>query len=142
LDGEAYADEVVAAFDDNENGRLDSTELVLDDDNKVALLTRRLTALGLDTPRIAAEIQPYSINHDVTYGQWATRECSACHGEESKTTQVLDLADRMPGGVVPELTAVPGLLWTGAVEPAEDGTLYFQPETEAAGLYVLGHNAV
>jgi thiosulfate reductase cytochrome b subunit len=121
---------------------LDSAELVLDDDNKVALLAGRLAALGLDSPRIAAEVQPYSINHNVTYGKWATRECSACHGDESRVTQTLALADRLPGGVVPELTAVNGLMWAGGVETAEDGSLYFQLETEAAGLYVLGHNAV
>ena len=57
-------------------------------------------------------------------------------------TQGLALADRTPGGVVPELTAVSGLLWTGEVQANDNGTLNFQPQAEAAGLYVLGHNAV
>jgi thiosulfate reductase cytochrome b subunit len=43
---------------------------------------------------------------------------------------------------MPELTNMNGLLWSGTVETAEDGQLYFQPDTEAAGIYLLGHNAV
>jgi len=142
LDGNDYPDEVLAVFDADSNGRLDTTELVLDHDNKVTLLTRRLEDLGLDNPHIASEIQPFSINHNITFGEWATRECSTCHSPESRVTQPLSLSDRTPGGVVPELKAVTGLLWTGEVQTVAGGTLTFQPKAEAAGLYVLGHNAV
>ncbi|MCA9995040.1 MAG: cytochrome b/b6 domain-containing protein [Anaerolineales bacterium] len=124
------------------NGRLSTAELNLDSDSKVAFLTQRLQDLGLDNPRIASEIQPYSINHNVAFGDDATRDCTTCHGPDSRVTQELPLADRMPGGVVPELTAVSGLLWTGEVQANDNGTLNFQPQAEAAGLYVLGHNAV
>ena len=142
LDGDGYAEEVLAVFDEDGNGRLSTAELNLDSDSKVAFLTQRLQALGLDNPRIASEIQPYSINHNVAFGDYATRDCATCHGPESRVTQGLALADRTPGGVVPELTAVSGLLWTGEVQANDNGTLNFQPQAEAAGLYVLGHNAV
>jgi thiosulfate reductase cytochrome b subunit len=142
LDGDTYADEVLAQFDVDGNGRLTTNELNLDSDSKVAFLTKRLEALGLDNPRIASEIQPYSINHNVAFGDYATRECSTCHGPESRITQALLLSARTPGGVVPALTAVSGLLWTGEIQTDDSGTLHFQPQAEAAGLYILGHNAV
>jgi thiosulfate reductase cytochrome b subunit len=142
LDGDTYADEVLAQFDADSNGRLSTTELNLDSDSKVTFFTKRLEDLGLVNPRIASEIQPYSINHNVTFGDDATRECSTCHGTESRITQALPLSDRTPGGIVPALTAVSGLLWTGEVQTNDDGTLSFQPQAEAAGLYILGHNAV
>ena len=136
LDGDEYDGEILAAFDKDSNGRIGGSELVLDDDSKVALLA----AQGLESPRIASEIQPYSINHNVVAGEWATRECAECHGRESRLTQSLALADRTPGGVTPALTAVSGLVWAGNVQATEDG-LSFQPDTGEASLYVLGHNA-
>ena len=87
FEGEAYHPEVVAQFDTNGNGSIDEAELAIDTPEKETFIAGQLTALGLKNPRIVGEIQPYSIGHNVATGEWATQECSACHGEESRLSQ-------------------------------------------------------
>jgi len=60
-----YAPEILAAFDEDRDGKLNQTELVLDSQEKRSLIASRLEALGLRNPRIHGEIQPYSISHDI-----------------------------------------------------------------------------
>ena len=50
---------------------------------------------------LQGEMQPYSINHNVTHGEWATKDCQTCHGDDSRVTTPMLLADRLPGGVMP-----------------------------------------
>lgn len=142
LDGDTYHPDVLAAFDADGNGQLSRTELVLDDDGKVELLNGRLTSLGLENPRIAGEVQPFSINHNVASGKWATRDCQSCHAEDSRLTQAFPLSDRSPGGVVPLLHPNTTILWAGAVQIDANNALTFQPHVAEAGLYVLGYDAV
>ena len=73
---------MLAALDADGDGALAETELVLDTVAKQAAIATRLVALGLPNPRIVGDVQPYTINHDVTNGEWVTRECTACHGDD------------------------------------------------------------
>ena len=66
---------------------LAETELVLDTAAKQAVIAARLAALGLPNPRIAGDVQPYTISHDVANGEWVTHECTACHGDDSRLVQ-------------------------------------------------------
>jgi hypothetical protein len=70
LEGDEYHPQILSLFDENDDGRLDDSELTIDSDEKETLIISRLEALGLEKPRIAGEIQPYSINHAVTHGEW------------------------------------------------------------------------
>jgi thiosulfate reductase cytochrome b subunit len=142
LDGESYADDVVAAFDDDGSGALENGELKLDTDDKVAFIAGKLEALGLSNPRIAAEIQPYSISHNVTEGQYATAECTDCHSDESRVTQAIELASYIPGDVLPEFVQDSNILNSGEVFQGEDGSLYYQPFPQEEGMYVFGHDNV
>ncbi len=142
FDGDDYADEIVALFDGDGNGRLDTTELILDSDAKVSLIAGRLAAQGLDNPRISGEIRPYSINHNVGGADWAIRDCGVCHGEQSRISQPLELASYLPGGVQPTFVNDGGSNFNGTLTITEDGALYYSLETAAAGLYILGHDAV
>ncbi len=81
FDGDVYDAEVVATFDTNGDGEIDQDELVIDSVEKEKLISARLSTLGLDNPRINAEIQPYSINHNVTHGEWVTKDCETCHSD-------------------------------------------------------------
>lgn len=138
----AYHPDVLQAFDDNQDGDLDSNELLINNSGKEQLIIARLTDLGLEKPHIAGEVQPYSINHNVTNGEWATRACATCHGEESQVTQPISLADRTPGGVFPTPLTGSGVDWPGELHTNDSGELFFAPQAEEAGLYIFGHSSV
>ncbi len=142
LDGDAYHSEIVAAFDANGDNAIDRAELKIDTPEKEALVASRLAALGLENPRIAGEIQPYSINHNVASNGWAIKECDTCHSEASRLSQPIQLASYVPAGVMPEFVSDSNTNTTGEVYQDEDGALYYQPLPENNDLYVLGHNNV
>jgi thiosulfate reductase cytochrome b subunit len=142
LDSSGYAADVLAAFDADDNNQIDKDELKLDDPEKISLITGKLEALGLDNPRIAAEIQPYSINHNVIEGQLATAECTACHSDQSRVTQTIQLAGYIPGNVLPEFVQDSNTLNNGEIFKGEDGALYYQPYPQDEGVYVFGHDNV
>ena len=142
LDAGGYHPEILATFDGNGDGQLDEPELVIDSAEKQTLIASRLEALGLDNPRIVGEIQPYSINHDVTHGEWATRDCRTCHGSDSLITEATQLADRIPGGIMPTFVGDSSVTAEGALFTTENNELFYQFQTEEAHLYVLGLDSV
>jgi thiosulfate reductase cytochrome b subunit len=139
----AYAPEILAAFDTDRNGTLDDLELRLDTDSKVALIAARLESLGLSSPRIVSETQTYEIHHNVTQGQWATSDCHACHGENSRLNAAFTLASYTPGGIQPTVLSSEAAP-SGSISSGSDGILRYQPASSAppASLYVLGHDSV
>jgi thiosulfate reductase cytochrome b subunit len=142
LDGDGYQPEMLAAFDSDSDGQLSAAELVIDTEAKATAVTNRLIALGLENPRIVGEVEPYSINHNVATDDWVSRDCRDCHSDDSRLAQPFTLSDRTPGGVTPTFVAGGPVSLTGEIVAGENGRLHFQPRTEEAGLYVLGHNAV
>jgi thiosulfate reductase cytochrome b subunit len=137
-----YQPDVMAAFDHNGSGELEEAELRLDTPDKVEVIKTRLAALGLENPRIAAEVQPYSINHNVTHGEWVTKDCQACHAEESRLTQPIRLASYLPGDVLPEFVSDTNTEIAGEIYATPRGELMYQPATTEKGLYILGHDRV
>ncbi len=142
LDGDDYHPQVLALFDADDDGQLDKSELVIDSDEKEAFVASRLAATGLENPRIASEIQAYSINHDVTHGDWATRDCRTCHGSDSLITQPVKLSDRTPGQSLPTFVGDDSVAAGGSLFTGEDGELFYQLETGETNLYVLGLDSV
>lgn len=141
LAGDHYLPDVVAALDGNSDGALNETELRLDTAAKQQFVVKRLQVLGLSNPRIEAEIQPYSINHNVAGGDWATRECQSCHGNESRLAAPITLAGYLPGGVVPAFVSDTNTAASDGLQIA-DGALVYTPQLESHGLYVFGHTRV
>lgn len=144
----SYPADILALFDANKDGTLDEAELVIETGRKETLIATRLADLGLENPRIMGEVQPYNINHNVTHGRFATEECAACHGEASRITQPIELANHTPGGVMPVLMSSATTALNGEIVQNEDGSLTYQPETGlmeegmVSGLYILGHDSV
>ncbi|MCB9452615.1 MAG: cytochrome b/b6 domain-containing protein [Anaerolineaceae bacterium] len=136
--GDDYAPEILGAFDSNSDGQLDGTELLIDTPEKEAAVNVRLKAQGLENPRIVGEIQPYSINHNVTYGEWATKDCATCHSDDSRVSQPLLLAASLPGGVTPTLSGD----YPGEMVVRDDGSVVFQPTHQDISVYVLGYDNV
>ncbi len=141
LEDGVYAAEIVAAFDTNQDGQLSKSELAIDSQEKEDLITSRLEALGMEDPRIMAEVQPYSVNHNVVNGDWAIQDCETCHDNQSRITQPIKLANYVPGGVMPEFVADSNTLNNGEIY-TEDGALYYRPFPQNEGTYILGHDSV
>jgi thiosulfate reductase cytochrome b subunit len=141
LDGEGYHPVVLAALDLDGDGVLDGAELALDTPEKTALIASRLAEMGLQNPQIAGEVQNYRLHHSVTGGDWALRDCRACHNAESRITQPLQLAAYLPGGVEPGFPPGSNLPERGTLYQ-EQGALFYRPASVEAGLYVLGHDRV
>ena len=142
LAGDGYASEVVAALDSDGDGEISRSELSLTTETQVAAIAARLAEAGFAGARIAGDVLPYAIHHNVATDEWATQECRACHGSESRLAAAFDLSDRTPGGVTPALFSGGSVSWPGDIVAGEGGALRFVPDTAEAGLYVLGHNAV
>lgn len=136
FEGDAYHPDVLAAFDANLDGALDATELLIDTGAKEAAVAGRLESLGLESPRIEASADAYAINHGVTHGDWAIRECEECHADDSRLVAPIALASNPPGGVLPT-GDLPG---SGEIAVGDDGTVYFRPLTgeRGSGTYVFG----
>jgi thiosulfate reductase cytochrome b subunit len=141
FDGGAYHPDVLLAFDADGNSLLDDAELMIDTDPKEALIAGRLAALGLDNPRIVAQAEAYPINHSVTHGDYATRDCRICHGSDSRLAQPFELAGSAPGGVLPTFDGSP-VSQDGDIVVGDDGKLIFQPSmgTEGTSPYIFGYS--
>lgn len=137
----AYAPAIMAAFDADGDGQLATTELTIDTEAKQSVVAERLAALGLQNPRIAGQVQPYSINHDVVRGEWATRDCRACHHTDSRLSQPLQLASHTPGGVLPTFVGGTNVAASGAITMT-GSALFYQPEPTADGIYLFGRDRV
>ncbi|MEA3337540.1 MAG: cytochrome b/b6 domain-containing protein [Chloroflexota bacterium] len=142
LDGDSYHPEILAAFDANHDGQIDEVELRLDSDAKTALIQQKLQALGLQNPRILGEVLPYNISHNIVSSDWATKDCDACHSEDSRVAQGMILGPYTPGGVLPAFGANSGISQSGQFTVDDSGALLYEPNVEADGLYLPGHNNV
>ncbi|CAG0968160.1 Thiosulfate reductase cytochrome B subunit PhsC [Anaerolineales bacterium] len=140
LDGDGYAADIVTAFDADKDGKVSAAELVIDSPEKEDLLKGKLSALGLNNPRIEGLVQPYSINHNVVKGENALNDCKACHNEESRMTQPIKLADHAP--VTPVFDAANNVNGTGKLVTGQDGALYYQPVPANDKIYVFGSSRV
>ncbi len=141
FEGQSYAPEVLAAFDANGDGNLDNTELRIDSDTKRETIAARLEDLGLQNVHIAGQMQPYSVNHNVTRGEWAVNDCTACHSTSSRLTQPIQLAAYVPAGVMPEFVDT-NVTYSGELTTDDNGALYYNPRPKADGLYVFGSSHI
>jgi len=142
LENGAYAPEILSVFDQDGNGTLSGAELRIDTTEKRELLASRLSALGLNSPRVEGQVQPYSINHNVTRGEWAVNDCQSCHSDESRMTQPIKLANYVPAGVMPEFVSDTNVPATGEMYTDDTGALYYQPVPKNEKMYVFGSSRV
>ena len=142
LDGDNYRSDVLALFDANGDGQLDETELRMDSQAKEDLIKANLEALGLNNLRIVAEVQPYSINHNVTNGEWATKECTDCHSKNSRAAMPMQLSDYTPGGVQPEFFGDQNVPHAGEFKTTDTGELFYEPDVAKEGFYIFGYSSI
>jgi thiosulfate reductase cytochrome b subunit len=135
----AYRAEVLAALDGDRDGLLSAAELALDTPARRAAIAGLLQSAGLNHPRIESEIQPYSINHDVARGEYATRDCAVCHSDNSRIVQPLQLTGSNPTGATPAFVQDANTLATGTLA-GDGGALLYRPTAD--DLYVFGYDRV
>jgi thiosulfate reductase cytochrome b subunit len=140
----AYRADILSEFDGNNDRQLDSTELVIDTEAKESLIAAHLEARGLSNAHIVGSVQPYGINHNVAYGEWAIRDCETCHSDDSRIGTPMVLANRLPGGVIPTFVSNSSIDLNAGVIAGDDSTLSFQPrfDTEPANIYIFGLSSV
>ena len=143
LENGAYAADVLSAFDADNSGALDASELKIDSQSKQDLIAGRLAALGLKNPRIEGLVQPYSINHGVARGDEAVNDCKSCHNtpEESRVGQAIELAAYAPNGVTPRFVDGTNVNTSGQIT-LKDGAVYYQPNPSNDKMYVFGSSRV
>jgi thiosulfate reductase cytochrome b subunit len=78
----------------------------------------------------------------MTGGEWATRDCSSCHDEDSRLSRTIVLSSAPPSTDVPSLVTDADARWAGSVRSDDDGALVYAPTPKSADLYVLGHDFV
>lgn len=143
LDGDDHHPEILAVFDEDGDGQLDTAELMINNAEKEAIIAERLERMGVENPRIVGDIQPYSINHNVTHGEWVTQDCQTCHTQDSRLYQPFKLASYLPGGKMPEFVPGSNVLATGKLIQDEiSGELFYLPLDENEEIYILGRDRV
>jgi thiosulfate reductase cytochrome b subunit len=134
------------ALDSDRDGLLAQEEMRLDTAAKADAVRQMLVSSGLADVRMASELTPWSINHNVVNGRWATRQCDTCHDRDSILAAPFTLSDQVPGGQVPELADAAvryaGIGLVGSLHGRDDGSLAYIPAPAASGFYIIGLNSV
>jgi octaheme c-type cytochrome (tetrathionate reductase family) len=131
-----YREEIMQSFDANRDGQLDSNELRLDSDSKVALIKERLQAKGVENPAIRGEVRAYHIHHNVRHGDLVNRDCTRCHVEDEQATTAFTLSPFRPGNTTPSLEAdTTNIVLDGQLKTNDAGVLQFVPATDVAQSY-------
>jgi thiosulfate reductase cytochrome b subunit len=138
----AYASDIITVFDADNDGLLSTAELVIDNSAKEDLVKSKLAAIGVHNARIEGLTQPYSINHNVTRGENAVNECTACHNDESRVTQPIKLSEYAPNGTMPIFDIANNVNASGEIAAGADGAVYYSPVPANDEMYVFGSSRV
>lgn len=141
FEGDTYTDDVLSLFDADGDGILSETELALDSQEKVDLIANRLAESAYADATITGDIQAYAIHHNVAQGEWAIRDCSTCHSNDSLIGQTLTLGNTPFNSQTPIFVSD---ALSGSQLETTDGVLSIIPavDTPETNRYVFGHDAV
>jgi thiosulfate reductase cytochrome b subunit len=142
FENDAYAANILDAFDTDTNGALSRDELVIDSPSKEEAVKSQLAALGLKNLHIEGLTQPYSINHNVARGEDAVNDCKACHNDQSLVSQPIKLASYAPNGVMPTFDTANNVNASGQIVKGAEGAVYYNPVPANDKLYVFGSSRV
>jgi len=130
--------EVRSVLDRNGDGRVTASEFRLDTPELAGAVRRRLEELGLNKVHLTGEVAAYPVSHNVVSGEWATRDCRSCHGDDSLLAARFVLSDYLPGGMLPLPLAGSPLLGHGLIATRSGGGASFTPNSKREGYYIIG----
>jgi len=130
--------ELKQLLDSDNDGALSADEFRLESDAALARVRQLLERAGHNQVELAGEVTPYSISHNVVNGQWATRDCRNCHGEDSVLAASVSLSGFLPGGALPEMTRHAGIGSGGLISAGSNGGAHFRADAGAEGFYIIG----
>ena len=133
-----YHKDIMHLFDYDLSGTLSDKELRLDSAEKLGLIRKHLNDLGLTQLQLRGEIQPYSLSHGVTRGEFAMLDCQTCHSYGSRINAEFSLAEFAPGGIMPEPVKDAQTLWQGTMNLNEKTGVMFQSSLDPTQIYVHG----
>jgi hypothetical protein len=136
FEGGSYRKGLLDLFDANRDGKLQTAELRLDNEQKAQAVAGLLAAAGVKNPRIRAEVRPQTVSHGVLKKSFALRQCTACHHPAGRLGRQQTVAPYAPGGVLPAAVSDGSVIATWRVDSAVDGVRL--TPLEQAGFYVHG----
>ena len=137
LNGRLHPD-IAQALDPDGDGGTTGSGLRIDSPVQAEAIRHRLQAAGLVNVRMSSEILSFPISHNVVNGEWATRQCSSCHGGDSVLAAVYPLSDYLPGGMLPLAAGSGSPVLSGTISPAPGGGANFVLDNNGAGYYIIG----
>ncbi len=137
-DGDLLRPEVRAALDRDGDNVVFPGEFRLDSKNSVEAVRGLLEASGLTDVRLAGEVMPFPISHNVVNGVWATRDCRNCHGADSVLAVSFTLSDYLPGGMLPLMEKQAGIGVGGRISNSIGGGASFTADVSQEGYYIFG----
>jgi thiosulfate reductase cytochrome b subunit len=142
LEGGSHAPEVLAAFDTNQDGRIDELELRLDTPQKTEVIAARLRAFGVEEPVVVGRLDAHPLAHGISTRDRALKDCTACHAEDSRLSSDYVVASYLPGGAPPRPPDGARVALAGLIAPSATGGVVLQRDRDGApgGLHVLGHS--
>lgn len=138
-----YAGDILKVFDKNRDNRIDAGELVLDSEEKTALIAKKLAALGVEEPEIAGTVEAFKIKHGMVSASRMKWDCSVCHAGESKMGRDILLTAASPGGpkgIGPEFSKDLQPQIQGDITVAPGGEVLLKQTASVTGHYVFGHS--
>lgn len=133
-----FRPETVLQLDRDGNGSLGEEEICLDTPDKVNWMAAQLQNLGVDSPRLQAELRLFPISHGVV-APAGKMDCAACHSRNSRLRG--DALLSPCGPAVPDgFSVIPPAIrtFTGLVERDEAGRWLWTHRNEGRSLYILG----
>ncbi len=88
-----YYKDIIQTFDNNNDGKLSSSELIIDNAEKVKLISSKLEKLGVKGAQIKGVIQHKKIVHGVVKGRWMKNSCTNCHSSSSNFLSKIELGN-------------------------------------------------
>lgn len=142
INGSGYAGDVLAGFDADQNKKIDARELVLDTEEKINLIKKKLAEAGIEEPVIQGRVNAHKINHGVVDAKQMKRDCIACHAEESRFGRDVVLAAFAPAGITPQFASEDLPLIDGEITRNDKGEFILKRTSSVTGHYVFGHSRI
>ncbi|MBN2693448.1 cytochrome b/b6 domain-containing protein [bacterium] len=91
-----YKKDFISLFDSNKNASIEKEELKIDTENKKNYIVGELKKIGFKNPILISKQEAFPVNHQILRGEYAQKECGACHGTSSRFSDKLALTTFNP----------------------------------------------